>query len=60
MKRDLSKNYIDLPLDEWQKRECKGCFFADDKKVGTKKACCTYTDTEVFDCLGHCKTRRNK
>ncbi|MBA7593458.1 hypothetical protein ES703_00378 [subsurface metagenome] len=29
-------------LAEFQKRNCKGCFYADDEKVGTGQACCTY------------------
>ncbi|MBC8276212.1 MAG: hypothetical protein H8E40_14760 [Chloroflexi bacterium] len=29
-------------LAEFQKRNCKGCFYADEEKVGTGQACCTY------------------
>ena len=56
----VTENYIALPLEGWQKRQCEGCYFADDGKVGTGQPCCTYPGYLVCDGLGHCKKRREK
>jgi len=29
-------------LEEFQERNCRGCFYAEEEKVGTGRACCTY------------------
>ncbi len=51
-------NYIDLTMDEWQIKNCKDCYFAEAKKVGTGNPCCTYPGSLVHDLLGHCKSKR--
>ena len=44
-------------LAEFQKRNCKGCFYADGEKVGTGRACCTYPQPiKLQD--GKCLTRK--
>lgn len=48
------------PLSEWQKRNCAGCKFVDEKRVGTGEACCTYFMMLEMDDDGECKTRELK
>ena len=44
-------------LDEFQEKNCHGCFYADEEKVGTGRACCTYPQPiELED--GKCLTRK--
>jgi len=38
MPRQRFKDY----LKELREANCRGCFYADEAKVGTGKACCTY------------------
>jgi hypothetical protein len=44
-------------LAEFQKRNCKGCFYADEEKVGTDRACCTYPQP-IKHQRGECLTRK--
>ena len=44
-------------LAEFQKRNCKGCFYADEEKVGTGRACCTYPQPIKHE-RGECLTRK--
>lgn len=30
-------------LKQFQEENCHGCYFVDDKKVGTGEPCCTYS-----------------
>ena len=30
-----------MTLEEYQLKNCEGCYFAEEKKVGTGKPCCT-------------------
>jgi len=44
-------------LRQFQKVNCRGCFYADADKVGTGQACCTYPQVpRVED--GGCLTRK--
>lgn len=45
-------------LAGWQKKNCVGCRFADKKKAGTGKPCCTHTGGYEVAYEGHCKTRQ--
>ena len=53
----MAKKYQE-PLSEWQKRNCAGCKFADEKKVGTGEGCCTFFLQYELDDEGECKTKR--
>jgi len=44
-------------LREFQNRNCRGCFYADDKKVGSGMGCCTYPQPIRHE-RGECLTRR--
>ena len=52
------KDKYNESLSEWQKRNCAGCKFAELKKVGTGKACCTYPLHYELDDEGECKSKR--
>ncbi len=54
------KDKYSEPLSDWQKRNCAGCRYADEKMVGTGEACCTYYLHCETDDEGECKTRRGK
>ncbi len=53
----MKDKYQEL-LSEWQKRNCTGCRFADEKKIGTGDACCTFYLSIEMDSEGECKTAR--
>ena len=45
----------------FQLKNCKGCYFADTKKVGTEMPCCTYPSKLVVDPkTGECMSKRPK
>ena len=54
------KDKYSEPLSEWQKRNCTGCRYADEKMAGTGEPCCTYYLPVELDDKGECKTRRSK
>jgi len=46
-------------LAQFQRRNCKGCFYADDEKVGTGQRCCTCPGIPRLEGY-RCLTRRGK
>ena len=42
-------------LTEFQRRNCRGCFYADEEKVGTGRACCSYPQPLKLE-RGECLT----
>lgn len=44
-------------LSEFRKSNCQGCFYADAKKVGSGRACCTYPQRITIK-DGKCLTRK--
>ena len=44
-------------LAEFQERNCHDCFYADEAKVGTGRACCTYPQPIKLD-EGKCITKK--
>jgi len=44
-------------LAEFQERNCHGCFYADEQKVGTGCACCTYPQP-IKPEKGKCLTKK--
>ena len=46
-------------LAEFQDRNCRGCFYADEEKVGSGQACCTYHQPIKLE-KGQCVSKRNK
>ena len=44
-------------LAEFQERNCHGCFYAHEEKVGTGRACCTYCQPIKLE-DGKCLTRK--
>lgn len=56
--REDMLNQIDS-MEEFQLKNCKDCFFAESKKVGTGEACCTYPDRLIVSSTtGECKSKR--
>jgi hypothetical protein len=47
-------------MNEWQIKNCKGCKYSDDKKVGTGEPCCTYPMKLKMDNDGNCLTKKPK
>lgn len=43
---------------EWQKTNCKGCYYADSKKVGRGEPCCTFAFRLEYSESGRCLKRR--
>jgi hypothetical protein len=52
-----SRKEVNLVSKEFQEQNCKGCYFANDAKVGTGKPCCTYASQLNIE-RGVCLTRR--
>ncbi len=51
----------EIKLIDWQNRECKGCTFADDPKIGTGKFCCTHAGRiSIAVATGLCETKEGK
>jgi len=46
-------------LAEFQERNCKGCRYADDNKVGTGEPCCTFPGPLTHK-GGRCLTRKER
>jgi hypothetical protein len=46
-------------LTEFQERNCKGCRYADEKKVGTGKPCCTFPGP-ITQKDGRCLVRKDR
>ena len=44
-------------LAEFQERNCNGCFYADEEKVGSGQACCTYPQSIKLE-KGQCLSKR--
>lgn len=47
----------DMGVAEFQHNNCKDCFFAEAKKVGTGEPCCTYPSKLIAD-SGKCQVKR--
>lgn len=46
-------------LTEFQEGNCRGCFYADEEKVGSGLACCTYPHLIKLE-KGQCRSKRNE
>lgn len=54
----MKRNLLNLALEDWQKANCKNCYFAEAKKVGTGNPCCTYPYSLVHSPEGQCLSKR--
>lgn len=53
------REIINETLAEFQDRNCKGCFYANEKEVGTGRACCTWPQPLNLE-GGKCLTRKEE